>query len=85
MGFDRPLLTQYADYAGHLLRGDLGDSLRFGQPVSALIAERLPATALLALTALAGRTLAGLGLGLVERAVARRPSGTCWRVWCVPA
>lgn len=24
MGFDRPLLTQYADYAGHLLRGDLG-------------------------------------------------------------
>ncbi len=44
MGFDRPLLTQYADYAGHLLRGDLGDSLRFGQPVTTLIAERLPAT-----------------------------------------
>ncbi|EPC8953288.1 ABC transporter permease [Cronobacter sakazakii] len=66
MGFDRPLLTQYADYAGHLLRGDLGDSLRFGQPVSALIAERLPATALLALTALAWSTLAGLALGLVS-------------------
>ncbi|EPN9526956.1 ABC transporter permease [Cronobacter malonaticus] len=66
MGFDRPLLTQYADYAGHLLRGDLGDSLRFGQPVTTLIAERLPATALLALTALAWSTLAGLALGLVS-------------------
>ncbi len=66
MGFDRPLLAQYADYAGHLLRGDLGDSLRYGQPVSTLIAERLPATALLALTALAWSTLAGLALGLIS-------------------
>ncbi|EGL72652.1 hypothetical protein CSE899_10632, partial [Cronobacter sakazakii E899] len=47
----------------------------FGQPVSALIAERLPATALLALTALAWSTLAGLALGLVTRAVARHYLG----------
>ncbi len=76
MGFDRPLLAQYADYAGHLLRGDLGDSLRYGQPVSTLIAERLPATALLALTALAWSTSRRAGARAYQRAVARQHLGS---------
>jgi peptide/nickel transport system permease protein len=49
LGFDRPLLVQYVDYWGHLLRGDFGDSLRFNQPALSLVLERLPATAELAL------------------------------------
>lgn len=74
MGFDRPLLWQYAQYLNRLLHGDFGLSLRYDQPVIALIVQRLPATALLAVTALAWSTAVGLLLGL---------AGALWRgsVW----
>jgi len=47
-GFDQPLIVQYGDYLAGVLRGDLGNSYLSGEPVSQLIAERIPATALLA-------------------------------------
>ena len=47
-GFDQPLIVQYGDYLAGVLRGDLGNSYLSGEPVSKLIAERIPATALLA-------------------------------------
>lgn len=47
-GFDQPLIVQYGDYIAGVLRGDLGNSYLSGEPVSELIAERIPATALLA-------------------------------------
>ena len=43
LGLDRPLLVQYLHYAAGLSRGDLGTSLQTRQPVSRLIAARLPA------------------------------------------
>lgn len=66
MGFDRPLLWQYGHYLNGVLHGDLGDSLRYSQPVTVLIAERIPATLLLAVTALAWSTLVGLALGILS-------------------
>lgn len=48
-GLDRPLLTQFADYAGGLLHGDLGTSYGSGQSVAQVIADRLPLTAEVAL------------------------------------
>ena len=62
MGFDQPMVVQFLRYLGHVLTGDFGVSLRFGQPVLGLIAERLPATAL---TALGWSTLAGFALGIL--------------------
>jgi len=53
LGLDRPLLTQYLDYLQGLLTLDLGESLRYHEPVTTLILERIPATALLAGAALA--------------------------------
>ena len=53
MGFDDPAIVQYLRYVGHAARGDFGTSLRFQRPVLRLIGERLPATALLAVAALA--------------------------------
>ena len=47
-GFDRPLPVQYVAYVGALLQGDLGTSYLTGKPVGAMVAERVPATALLA-------------------------------------
>jgi len=50
-GLDKPLPVQYALWLGHTLRGDMGTSIRTGQPVSSEILHRLPPT--LELTALA--------------------------------
>jgi len=44
MGLDRPLPIQYADWAGHLLRGDWGRSYRDQQPVLSVIFAHLWAT-----------------------------------------
>jgi peptide/nickel transport system permease protein len=44
MGLDRPLPIQYAEWAGHLLRGDWGRSYRDQQPVLAIIVSHLWAT-----------------------------------------
>ena len=44
MGFDRPLLVQYADFLADALRGDFGRSLRYQQPAMSLVLERVPAT-----------------------------------------
>ena len=48
LGLDRPLLEQYGAFLGGLARGDLGTSLRTGEPVAQQIWQRAPATAELA-------------------------------------
>jgi peptide/nickel transport system permease protein len=48
-GLDRPLIEQFFSYAGSALTGDLGVSFRNGDPVTATLLERLPATVSLAL------------------------------------
>jgi len=72
MGFDDPLLVQYLRYLGKALAGDFGTSLRFQRPVLELVLERLPATALLAVAALAWSTLLGFAFGVLA---AVRPGG----------
>lgn len=69
LGLDRPLLVQYIDFMGGLLRGDLGDSLHQKRPVLDALAERAPATAELTAAALAVALLIALPLGA---AAARR-------------
>jgi len=69
LGLDQPIAVQYAIWLAHLLRGDLGVSLRSGTPVVSLIAQALPITLeLAALALLAGITMSVL-LGV---AAARR-------------
>ena len=53
LGLDRPLLSQYVSYLAGLPRGDLGTSFRTRRPVSTDLASFVPATAELALYALA--------------------------------
>ncbi|MCT1479237.1 ABC transporter permease [Microbacterium sp. p3-SID336] len=71
LGLDQPLLVQYLDYLGGLLTGDMGASLLTGQPVSEIIATRLPATLQLALLAVVLVLLVSVPLG-VTMAVATR-------------
>ncbi len=52
MGLDRPLLVQYVNWLGRVVRGDLSDSYQSGKPVLQEFGKRLPATAMLAGVAL---------------------------------
>lgn len=65
LGLDRPLPIQYALFMKGVVTGDLGTSLRTNQPVTAVIAERMPATVQLALSAMLVATLVALPLGIV--------------------
>ncbi len=51
LGLDQPFFVQYGHFLWAALHGNFGISYRLAQPVSSLLAERLPATLELALTA----------------------------------
>ncbi|MFN2426836.1 MAG: ABC transporter permease [Candidatus Binatia bacterium] len=63
LGLDRPLAVQYAAYLADTVRGDLGESIRSGRPVARMVAERLPATAALAVAACVIAAAIGIPLG----------------------
>ncbi len=65
MGFNRPLIVQFADFAGHAVRGDFGTSIRHKQPAIKLILGRLPATIELAAVSLLISMTIGITLGLL--------------------
>ena len=48
LGLNRPLLTRYVESLGRMVRGDLGQSLRFKVPVREILLDRLKNTAILA-------------------------------------
>ena len=65
-GLDQPILVQYRNYLGGLLRGDLGPSFRYKDfEVSELIARGLPITAGLGAAALLFAVFAGVPLGML--------------------
>ena len=63
---DRPLYRQYFDFIGHIANGNLGTSLRTGEPVATMIARAFMPTTWLALSSLGWSVLFGLGLGVVS-------------------
>lgn len=66
LGLDAPVLTQFAVFAGDLVRGDLGMSMLYPElSVSTLVFRGLGHTALLAVTAIAVSVVAGFILGLI--------------------
>ena len=65
MGFDRPVLLQFGDFASHAILGDFGKSLHYRVPALELILERLPATLELAFVALLMAVIVAVPLGLV--------------------
>lgn len=65
-GLDRPLPVQLVVYMGNILRGDLGDSIRFGRPISLMLSERLPVTIELGIMAMFLAVVIGVPAGLVS-------------------
>jgi peptide/nickel transport system permease protein len=71
-GLDRPAPERFACWLGALARGDLGWSLSRSQPVGRVLASALPATLLLAGSALLVHLIAGVVLGVIAAALRRR-------------
>ena len=82
-GLDRPLPEQLVVYAGRAVSGDLGLSFVHGRPVAAVIAERLPATLLLIVTALVLSTTIGVVFGVLAARRAGHPSDLALRTGAV--
>ncbi len=64
LGLDKPFYVQFATFIGNALQGNFGISLRLGRPVSQLLAERLPATLELAMTAAVFGLFVGIPMGV---------------------
>ncbi len=63
-GLDRPIWEQYLSYIGHALTGDFGKSMRDGRAAIDLVMERVPATLMLTLPALALKIGIGIPAGI---------------------
>src|SRR5215218_2051075 len=78
-GFDKPVIVQYLDYLGGLLRGDLGTSYVRKQPVSDIIGQQLGSTLTLTVAALVASWLIAVAITLLtahrSRALAAVGSG----------
>jgi peptide/nickel transport system permease protein len=64
-GFDRPLVVQYVQWVGQLLRGELGMSIYFKTEVGPLIASKLEVTLALAFASLGLALLISVPLGVL--------------------
>jgi peptide/nickel transport system permease protein len=70
-GLDEPLYVQYVAWLGHIVRGDLGDSIQLHRPVVNEVAERFRGTLLLAVSAMLVAFSLGLLCGVVGALRAR--------------
>lgn len=64
-GLDKPSYVQYFNWLGNLLQGDLGYSVRHGQPVLDVILARFPVTLELAVLAVLIALAIGLTFGVI--------------------
>ncbi|MCP1182398.1 ABC transporter permease [Paenibacillus sp. 1781tsa1] len=64
LGLDRPLYVQYSIFVSNLLRGDFGDSFRYGQAALPIVLERLPASFELATASMVVACCISIPLGI---------------------
>lgn len=72
LGLNQPLMVQYFQFLVSAVQGDFGTSFQHGRDAMDVVLERLPATATLALTAIA----LGLVIGTVAGSVAALKRGS---------
>ncbi|WP_449255349.1 ABC transporter permease [Bosea sp. (in: a-proteobacteria)] len=74
LGLNRPIIVQYSDWLGGILRGDWGTSLAIGQPVLDLTLTALARSAVLAAVALILVTIVAIPLGVLAADRQGRPT-----------
>jgi peptide/nickel transport system permease protein len=70
LGLDRPFIVRFGEWAGALLRGDLGTSIFTNLPVTRLIGQRIEPTLALTLCTLLVAVLVAVPMGVVAAAKA---------------
>ncbi|TQS46836.1 ABC transporter permease [Cryptosporangium phraense] len=75
LGLDDPLPVQYLHYLQGLFTGDLGTSLQSRLPVADVVAQRLPATLMLAVLAFLTAVVIAIPLGVAMGVATRRGRG----------
>ena len=68
LGLDQPVLVQYVTFFADLTHGDFGTSIVYRAPALAVVLQRLPATAELAVWAMAITLVIGLSVGVLGAA-----------------
>jgi peptide/nickel transport system permease protein len=66
MGLDKPVIVQYGIFLADALRGDLGDSIVTGRPVTTELLARFPATLELTAFAMLVAVLVGVPVGVIS-------------------
>jgi peptide/nickel transport system permease protein len=89
LGLDKPIIVQYFDYLGQLIRFDLGDSMIYKQRVTQPIFEKLPATLELSVMGMIFTFLIGIPLGAFSASKRRSARDLGIRlygniVYCIP-
>ena len=64
LGLDKPIYERYADWLGKVLQGDLGRALKSRQPVTEIVAQRLPVTLELTFLAMLVSTIIAVPAGI---------------------
>ncbi|AAT88751.1 peptide ABC transporter permease [Leifsonia xyli subsp. xyli] len=82
-GYDRPLLIQYVEYLGQLLRGDFGTTFTDHLPVTQVLLTYSAATLELAFYALIVAFVVGIPLGLLSAAFRDRWGDASLRVFAI--
>ena len=66
LGLDKPILTQYVEWLGGILRGDFGDSLWESRPVLSVLKDKFPVTIELALLSVAISSVLAIPMGVIS-------------------
>jgi len=78
LGYNRPLLDQYGLYIAHVIRGNFGDSFRYGTPAISSVITALPNTLLLVGISLAAAIVISV---VIATSSVLSTSGWSDRVW----
>ena len=73
LGLDRPIAVQYVSWMARVLRGDLGRSIRNGEPVVENVSRRIRPSLQLALMAMTISLLIAFPVGIVSAVRRNRP------------
>lgn len=82
-GYDRPILVQYVEYLGQILRGDFGTTLSDSRPVTEVLTTFGAATLELAFYALLVAFVVGIPLGLLAAYFRDRYHDAVLRVFAI--
>lgn len=79
-GLNQPMPVRFVNYVADVIRGDFGESLKYGVPVTTKIMQRLPATVLLLLSSFTFAIVTAVPLGVISAKRRNEPTDHVSRI-----